>query len=66
MEIKLLIVGSTLLNITLPVQAGWKLSSPFRQAEQGMWSCLVAVAARALTQPGSSVPPPEGTFSTGQ
>lgn len=41
-EIKLLIVGSTLLNINLPLLAGWKLSFPFRQAEQGMWKCLVA------------------------
>lgn len=39
MEIKLLIVGSTLLNVTLPILAGWKLSFPFRQAEKGMWSC---------------------------
>lgn len=48
MEIKLLMVGSTLLSITVPIVAGWKLSSPSRQAEQGMWSCLVAVAAGAL------------------
>lgn len=49
MEIKLLIVGSTLLSITVPAVAGWTLSCPSRQAEQGLWRCLVCV-----TQPGGS------------
>lgn len=48
MEIKLLMVGSTLLNRAVPTVAGWKLSCPSRQAEQGMWSCLVAVAAQGV------------------
>lgn len=68
MEIKLLIVGSTLLNVTLPLAAGWKLSSPSRQAEEGMWGSLVPVAAQgpwdtAWELWGWFLLPPECTFS---
>lgn len=62
MEIKLLIAGSTLLSIAVPIVAGWKLSCPCRQAGQGLWSCLVCATAWELWV----LLPPECTFSTGQ